>query len=704
VTKPSVPPSAAPSSAGAAPGPAAAAEPGRPAGPAATGPDAVGPGPVAEVEELRLTFRRGGRDIYALRGVSLQIRAGEILGLVGESGSGKSVFGLSLLGLIPAESRPVVSGRVAVCGQDMLNGPADVRRKVRREHLGAVFQDPMTSLNPTMRVGRQVAEAAGSTGEAVRLMRAVGIPDAGRRLASYPHELSGGLRQRVMIAMAVAGNPALVIADEPTTALDVIVQAQVLGLLRSLRDEIGCSVLMITHDLGVAAQVADRVAVMYAGRLAEVGPAAAVLRSAAHPYSLALTRARLSLSAERGRTLATLPGEVPDPADPPPGCPFEPRCALAVSECLTSPPDLVVVEEGHLSACIRPPAEVTAAAAQVAPAGAELTAVRTPGSQAAVAVRDLTKTFRMSAGRRRGLLTALGGVDLEVAEGESVAIVGESGSGKSTLLRIIAGLERADSGQLALGAGARPQMVFQDAGASLTPWLTVGALIAERLRGTGRPGAGLNAAGRRQRVADALAHVGLPVEVASARAAQLSGGQRQRVALARATVITPEVLLCDEPTSALDVSLAAGVLNLIGRLRRELGMAVLFVTHDLSVARVVADRIAVMYLGRIVELGQAAEVVARPRHPYTKALVRAVPELGAPLVAAQPLAAQPFAAQPFATQGEPASALDPPPGCAFHPRCPIAEAACADPALIPRLVRLPGDRPHTVACIRSEVT
>ena len=687
MTKPSVPPSAAPSSTGAAPGPAAA-----------------GSAPVADVEELRVTFRRGGRDIYALRGVSLQIRAGEILGLVGESGSGKSVFGLSLLGLIPAESRPVMSGRVAVCGQDMLNGPASVRRTVRREHLGAVFQDPMTSLNPTMRVGRQVAEAAGSTDEAVRLMRAVGIPDAGRRLASYPHELSGGLRQRVMIAMAVAGHPALVIADEPTTALDVIVQAQVLGLLRSLRDEIGCSVLMITHDLGVAAQVADRVAVMYAGRLAEVGPAAAVLRSAAHPYSLALTRARLSLSAERGRTLATLPGEVPDPADPPPGCPFEPRCALAVSACLTSPPDLVVVDEGHQSACIRPPAEVTAAAAEVAPSGADLTAARTPGSQAAVAVRDLIKTFRVPAGRRRGLLTALGGVDLEVAEGESVAIVGESGSGKSTLLRIIAGLERADSGQLALGAGARPQMVFQDAGASLTPWLTVGALIAERLRGAGRPGAGRAGAGRsgaarRQRVADALAHVGLPAEVASARAAQLSGGQRQRVALARATVITPEVLLCDEPTSALDVSLAAGVLNLIGRLRRELGMAVLFVTHDLSVARVVADRIAVMYLGRIAELGQAAEVVARPRHPYTKALVSAVPELGAPLLAAQPQAAQPFAAR-----GEPASALDPPPGCAFHPRCPIAEPACADPALIPRLARLPSDTPHTVACIRSEVT
>ena len=447
---------------------------------------------------------------------------------------------------------------------------------------------------------------------------------------------------------------------------------------------------MITHDLGVAAQVADRVAVMYAGRLAEVGPAAAVLRSAAHPYSLALTRARLSVfrPSEAG-PLATLPGEVPDPADPPPGCPFEPRCALAIGPCVTSPPDLVVVDENHLSACIRPPAEVTAAAGEGDPAGADFTAARPPESQAAVTVRDLVKTFRFSAGRRRGVLAALRGVDLEVAEGESVAIVGESGSGKSTLLRIIAGLERADRGQVALGAGARPQMVFQDAGASLTPWLTVGALIAERLRG-----AGLSAAAARQRVMETLAHVGLPAEVASARSAQLSGGQRQRVALARATVITPEVLLCDEPTSALDVSLAAGVLNLIGRLRRELGMAVLFVTHDLSVARVVADRIAVMYLGRIVELGEAAEVVGRPRHPYTKALVGAVPELGAPLLDAQLLA----------KQGEPASPLDPPPGCAFHPRCPIAEPACADPSLIPRLVRLPGETPHTVACIRSEVT
>jgi peptide/nickel transport system ATP-binding protein len=642
------------------------------------------PGHVAELDQVSVAFQRSGRTIHALRGISLRIRAGEILGLVGESGSGKSVLGLSLLGLIPPESHPAISGRAVVRGYDMLAASADLRRRVRREHLGAVFQDPMTSLNPTMKVGKQVAEATGSEEEAARLLRVVGIPDARRRMASFPHQLSGGLRQRVMIAMAVAGSPALVVADEPTTALDVMVQAQVLALLRSLRDELGCSVLMITHDLGVAAQVADRLAVMYAGRLAELGPAGAVLRAAAHPYSLALTRARLSVSAQRGRVLVTLPGELPDPEQPPPGCPFEPRCDLAVEECRAVPPDPEPVAEDHLSACIRPPAEVRAGSARAAAAESVLCAAAAPGQQPAVEVRDLVKTFRVPGGHRRARLTAIGGLDLEVGEGESLAIVGESGSGKSTLLRIIAGLEHADRGQVTLGPGARPQMVFQDAGASLTPWLTAGSLIAERLRD-----AGLRRGERRDRVAEALTHVGLSAEVASARAGQLSGGQRQRVALARATVVPPEILLCDEPTSALDVSLAAGVLNLIGRLRRELGMAVLFVTHDLSVARVVADRIAVMYLGHVVELGDAAEIIARPRHPYTKALVSAVPDLDAPLTPAQ---------------GEPASPLEVPSGCTFHPRCPIAEPACADPALIPRLVTVPGDPRRLAACARLEVT
>jgi peptide/nickel transport system ATP-binding protein len=673
---------------------------------------------VARVSDLSVAFRRGGLRIQAVRGVSLDIRRGEILGLVGESGSGKSVLGLSLLGLLPADAE--IGGEVNVRGNDMVRGAAALRRTVRRRHLGAVFQDPMTSLNPTMRVGRQVAEAAGSDEEAARLLKAVGIPDAERRMTSFPHELSGGLRQRVMIAMAIAGSPSLVIADEPTTALDVMVQAQVLALLRSLRDDTGASFLMITHDLGVAAQVADRIAVMYAGRLAELGPTADVLRAAAHPYSVALTGSRLSLHSARGQALATLAGEVPDPAAPPPGCPFEPRCALRRDECVAAIPVPVQIAPGHTSACILPvvvgapgffrepvdsprepadsPREPKARpAVWTEERGGFGRATREDGglrravsrglaggreSTAAVDVRHVAKTFLVKAGRRRAPLQALRDVTVAVAEGESVAIVGESGSGKSTLLRVVAGLERADGGTVGLGhAKARPQMVFQDAGASLTPWLTVGALIGERLRSSG-----LTSAQKRDRIGEVLSQVGLPGHVANAKAAQLSGGQRQRVALARATVVPPEVLLCDEPTSALDVSLAAVVLNLVTRLRAELGMAVLFVTHDLAVARVVADRIAVMYLGRLVEIGPAQDIVADPQHPYTKALVSAVPDLDV-ATAALP--------------GEPASPLSRPPGCSFHPRCPVAEPVCRDPDFDPHLVSAAGHRERLVACIHA---
>jgi peptide/nickel transport system ATP-binding protein len=651
---------------------------------------------VARISDLSVTFRRGGLRIRAIRGVSLDIRRAEILGLVGESGSGKSVLGLSLLGLLPASPRPDLAGEITVEGNDMLRGSADLRRAARRRHLGAVFQDPMTSLNPTMRVGRQVIEAAGSAREAERLLRAVGVPDAGRRMTSFPHELSGGLRQRVMIAMAVAGNPSLVIADEPTTALDVMVQAQVLSLLRALRDEVGCSFLMITHDLGVAAQVADRIAVMYGGRLAELGPAATVLRAAAHPYSVALTRARLSLASERGKPLLTLPGEVADPSAPPPGCPFEPRCELAKPECAVTAPVPVAVADGHLSACILPAEQVRTRLASAVPGAAPAPAPPAPAALAgpseappavpgdqradpppAAHVHGVVKTFRIKTGRGRASLAALREVGLTVDAGESVAIVGESGSGKSTLLRVIAGLEHADRGTV--GTGSRPQMVFQDAGASLTPWMTVGQLLGERL-------ANLPGQQRRQQITHALTHVGLPENVKDAKAGQLSGGQRQRVALARATIVPPEVLLCDEPTSALDVSLAAVVLNLIARLKAELGMAVIFVTHDLSVARVVADRIAVMYLGRLVEIGPSDDIVAAPAHPYTKALVRAVPDLGV---------------RPDPARGDPASPLAIPDGCAFHPRCPVAEAVCADPEFDPRLTR--GGTGRMVACIHTEV-
>jgi len=588
-----------------------------------TGPAGAGR-PLVAIADLHVTFQRRGRDVRALRGVDLTIAPGEILGVVGESGSGKSVLGLSMLGLLPTEPAPTIEGGIEVCGVDLLRADHDERRRLRRRHLGAVFQDPMTSLNPTMRVGRQLAEVAGTESEAIRLLDAVGVPEPKRRLRSFPHELSGGLRQRVMIAMAVAGEPSLVVADEPTTALDVTVQAQILELLAHLRDELHCSFVLVTHDLGVAAQVSDRIAVLYGGRLAEVGRASDVLNRPAHPYTIGLLRSRLTLDARRVGPLPTLVGEPPDPRAHPPGCAFAPRCTVRTDDCDTAPPVLVsAIRHAGTAACIRldtPVAEPEASSMVWPPVAAE------PGVVPAVRLTAVFKDFTLKQGwRKRDTLHALRGIDLEIAEGEAVALVGESGCGKSTLLRAVAGLHDIDDGAIALGPGARPQMVFQDAGASLTPWLTVGELIGERLRSEG-----LGRAERDARVLESLRLVGLPAEVAGAKAGQLSGGQRQRVALARATVVPPEVLLCDEPTSALDVSLAATVLNLLGRLRRELGMAMLFVTHDLGAARVVADRIAVMYQGEIVEVGPAEQIATAPTHPYTRALLAAVPGITVP--------------------------------------------------------------------------
>ena len=591
--------------------------------------------PVVAVTGLRLSLRRGSERAQVLRGVSLEIGRGEIVAVVGQSGSGKTVLGLTLLGLLPAASRPALAGAAVVAGVDMtLAAPAE-RRRIRRDEVGVVFQDPMTSLNPTMTVGRQVTEAAGTRDEAVRLMRAAGIPQPEQRFSAFPHQLSGGLRQRVMIAMAIAGNPSLVIADEPTTALDVTVQAQVLRVLRGLRDDIGCSVLMITHDLGVAAQVADRIVVMRAGEIVEEGPASQVLAAPAHSYTQELLRARLDLG--------TGPDEPPAAAGGP-------------------------AEEGE-------PSE----------RGLSSALDRDPNHRPLLALTEVTCDFevRDSAGRRVPL-QALRGVTADVAAGESVALVGESGSGKSTLLRAVAGLERGWKGTIEGPRREDIQMVFQDPGASLTPWLSVRELLTERLRRTVS-----DRAARRARITQTLDMIGLAASTLDARPAELSGGQRQRVALARATIVPPKVLLCDEPTSALDVSLAATVLRLIDDLRRELGMTVLFVTHDLGVARFIADRIAVMYLGRLVEVGPADAVIRDPQHPYTKALIAAVPGAGRPLP------------EP---SGEPASPLNPPTGCSFHPRCPVAQPECPSTLTGTQLVQV-GHRAatwagrHEVACV-----
>ena len=651
---------------------------------------AAGPrGVVARLRGLDVSLERNGVRSQILHGVDLEIGRGEIVGIVGESGSGKSVMSMSMLGLLPESSRPRIDGSLEVAGLDLRTASAQQLRQARRSRLGVVFQDPMTSLNPTMHVGTQVAEKAGSAEEAIRLMRAVGIPQPERRYRSYPHELSGGLRQRVMIAMAVAGDPELVVADEPTTALDVTVQAQVLTLLAGMRDELGCSIVLITHDLGVAAQIADRIAVMYRGRIVETGTTRQVLESPRHPYTRGLLGSRLSLDSDRTRPLWALPTESAGAA--PTGCPFASRCRFVEDACHAQEPALRAAadpddtDHAHLAACRRADelGALESAQEQLPPLPPAPTPQRgAPLVQAA----DLECSFQVRDERgRRATLSALRGVTLDLQPGESVAIVGESGSGKSTLLRVAGQLERRHTGALRGPRGTDVQMVFQDAGSSLTPWLTIREVLHERLpRRTPK-------AEKEEQALAILDRVGLPGSVLDALPGELSGGQRQRVALARATIVPPQVLLCDEPTSALDVSVAANVLNLINELRRDLGIAVMFVTHDLAVARIIGDRIAVMYLGRIVEVGRAEDVIATPRHPYTRNLVAAVPQPGRTVL---PLA------------GEPASALDPPTGCAFHPRCPVALPECASTVVGVQLAAV-GDRPtndvtlrHEVACVR----
>ena len=523
--------------------------------------------PVARVRDLRITLHREGAAIEAVRGVSFDVMPGEILGLVGESGSGKSVLGLSMMGLLPDYAKPKVTGSIQIQGTDIVGTTAEADRLVRKEHIGAVFQDPMTSLDPTMTIGHQLAEVARDKAHVLALLADVGIPDPATRLGAYPHQLSGGLRQRVMIALALARNPSLIIADEPTTALDVTVQAQILDLLLTLRDEHGCSVIFVTHDLGVAAQISDRIAVMYRGEIVESGSVTSVLGTPKHDYTKGLLASRIDLNTPTDRPIVSAHG-------------------AGAADHL---PD-------------RWPAVM-------------------PGGPA-VTITDVRRSFVSGPLWKRRSLDAVRGVSLTIAQGESVALVGESGCGKSTLLRMVAGLDTPTSGTVTVAGTTRPQMVFQDAGSSLTPWLSVGELLRERLTAT-TPG--LTRTQVRDRIEEALERVGLPADVARVRGDSLSGGQRQRVAIARAVIVPPAVLLCDEPTSALDVSLAATVLNLLGRLRRELNMSLLFVTHDLAAARVISDRIAVMNRGEIVELGAAAEVCANPIKPYTRSLLAAIP-------------------------------------------------------------------------------
>lgn len=602
------------------------------------------PTPAFEASNLTVRFPGG---VHALRGVGLSVSTGEIVGVVGESGSGKSVLGLAALGLLPPDA--IVTGAAHLAGIDMVAGNEEQRRLARRGHAGAVFQDPMTSLNPTKRVGAQLMEVCDSREFALELLGEVNVPQPARRFDQFPHELSGGLRQRVMIAMAVARRPTLVIGDEPTTALDVTVQAEIVQLFRRLRDQLGVAFVFITHDLALAAQISDRVLVMYGGRVAEVGPTQEILERARHPYSAALLRSRLTLDTDTSMPLQTLPGEPPDPRRYLDECPFVPRCHFAQDQCRDGLPLLTATAgRAHEVACCRaeeidaqdatsPSSELVALTSTRTSVGGHALAavVREPGTgwhrrhwsrtgatppaddspgAGVVVVRNLAKSF--------GDHEAVRDVSFTIAAGSALALVGESGCGKTTTLRMVVGLEHQDRGEVRVAPGPRAQMIFQDVGASLTPWMTVLQLLQERLKRERVPRAAWS-----ERIESVLVLTGLRPDMLTKRPGRLSGGQRQRVALARAVIVAPPLLVCDEPTSALDVSLASTVLNLLNGLRRELGMAMLIVTHDFAVARATAEHIAVMQEGAIIERGDIHQVLSSPATDYTRQLLAAVPRI-----------------------------------------------------------------------------
>ena len=618
-------------------------------------------------------------------GISFDIAAGECFALLGESGCGKSMTALGIMRLLPMAAR-ARAGTVNFEGGDLLALPESGMREIRGGGIGMIFQEPATSLNPVLTVGRQISEAlelhttlrgAAARARAAELLDLVGIPDPLRRLDEYPFQLSGGLRQRVMIACALAGEPRLLIADEPTTALDVTIQAQVLDLLDDLRRKQGMALFLITHDLGVVARMADRVGVMYAGQLVEEAPRTQFFAQPAHPYSVRLFAA-LPDAERRGGRLATIPGSVPAADVRHRGCRFVDRCSEVMQECRTSPPPWRDVDAGQRVRCFLP----GAAPAVAAGVGAGDTAIAA-GSTPLLEVKDLRVHFPIRRGimqRAVGAVRAVDGVSLQLLPGRTLALVGESGCGKTTagkamlqLLRPTAGSVQLDGVELTTRSTnelrplrAKMQMVFQDPFASLNPRLRIGDIIAEGMLALGGDGMGGTGSDRdtAARVGPLMEQVGLRAEMVSRYPHEFSGGQRQRIAIARALAVNPQLLICDEPTSALDVSVQAQILNLLSDLQRELKLAYLFITHNIAVVDYLAHDVAVMYLGRVVEAGSADEVLRAPRHPYTQALLAAVPRVDGARGEVPKLA------------GDMPSPANPPSGCHFHPRCPLADDAC----------------------------
>jgi peptide/nickel transport system ATP-binding protein len=663
--------------------------------------------PLLEVDNLTTHIRTSRGVVRAVEDVSFHLEAGETLGLVGESGCGKSMTGLSLMGLLPPGGRLVEGSSVRLDGRELVGLPERDMRRVRGNDIAMVFQDPMTSLNPTKTIGHQVAEPvllhrgcsrAEAAERAAEVLGLVGLPHPRERLDDYPHQLSGGLRQRVLIAMALANEPRVLIADEPTTALDVTIQAQILALLADLRARLGMAMILITHDMGVTAGHADRVNVMYAGRIAESTGTDRLFRGMRHPYTQSLLASVPRLTQDPARQLPTIAGLPPDLVDPPSGCRFADRCPYATKECRAKEPLLTGSDE-HRYACIHPTDGPRAPGATSAVPHAAAEQVKTSPDRPLLEARGLVREFPVRGARLPGsgrrVVHAVSGVSFTLGRGETFGLVGESGCGKTTLGRLLVGLDRPDSGTVSLdgtdlgrlrGRELRRrrrdfQMVFQDPFSSLDPRMRVGGILREPLRiqgiGTARE--------QKARVAELLAEVGLPERSADLFPHEFSGGQRQRVGLARALALNPSLIVADEPVSALDVSVRAQVLNLMKRLQASHGLSYVVISHDLAVVRYLADRIGVMYLGRLVEVGDADDIHLRAAHPYTAGLLEAVPV---------PDPAAERAKHGAAITGELPSPAAPPSGCRFRTRCPLAAERCAEEEPVLRSFG-PG---HTAAC------
>lgn len=651
--------------------------------------------PLLSVRDIHIHFVTSRGVVRAVEGISYDVHPGEVVAIVGESGCGKSVSALAIMRLLAKPAGRVVGGEILFEGRDLLKLSDDEMREIRGKDISMIFQEPMTSLNPVLTIGFQITETLfmhqkigkrEARARAIELLKMVGIPDPVRRLNQYPHQFSGGMRQRVMIAIGLACDPKLIIADEPTTALDVTIQAQILKLMQDLSRRLGIALIIITHNLGVVARYADRVNVMYAAKMIETGTAKDIFSRPRHPYAIGLLRSVPRLDQKRSAKLETIEGLPPNLLDPPEGCRFAPRCRARIDACLERMPPLVEVEQGHFSACLR--AEELAAKGPegigMAPPQASTYTHRVlTDAKPLLEVRGMKTYFDVAAGLggllgARATVKAVDDVSFTVQPGETLGLVGESGCGKTTVGRTLLRLEEVTEGELLFDGldirrvsgedlkqlRRKVQVIFQDPFSSLNPRMTIGDIITEPML-VYRLQPDRKAA--RRRTAELLQSVGLFDYMADRYPHELSGGQRQRVGIARALALEPTFIICDEPVSALDVSIQAQIINILEDLQDRFDLTYLFIAHDLAVVRHISDRVAVMYLGHIMELADRDALYDDPRHPYTQALLDAVPIPDPELENAR---------QYRVLGGEVPSPLNPPPGCVFHTRCPLASEEC----------------------------